>query len=673
MGGGFSALDQLCIDTIRTLSIDAIQRANSGHPGLPLGAAPMAYVLFQRHLRYNPRDPDWPNRDRFVLSAGHGSMLLYSLLHLTGYPLSLDDIKSFRQWGSSTPGHPEAFLTAGVEATTGPLGQGSANAVGMAIAERLLAGRFNRPGGHTIVDHHTYALVSDGDVMEGISAEAASLAGHLKLGRLIYLYDANDVSLDGPTSLTFDTEDVARRYKAYGWHVQYVPDGDHDLEAIDQAITAARAETQRPSLIVVKTTIGFGSPHKAGTSDSHGSPLGVEEVALTKQALGWDPERHFHIPEEALTHLRTGAARGEEAEREWRARFKRYQGAHPELAEAWQRTLDGELPEGWEAALPSFEPGTKLATRAAGGTALNALGQAVPSLVTGSADLSVSTKTNFKDEPVFDGQSGRGRNFYFGVREHAMTAIANGLAYHGGVRAVASTFFVFSDYMRPAVRLAALNHLPVIFVWTHDSVMVGEDGPTHQPVEHLMSLRAMPHLTMIRPADANEVVEAWRLAMRHREGPVGLVFSRQKLHTLDREVLAPAGGLARGAYVLADADDGEPSAVIIGTGSEVHVALEAQQQLADSGVATRVVSMPSWELFRAQDPSYRDEVLPPSLPRVSVEAGVTVGWREWIGDRGAAIGIDRFGASAPGAVVGEKLGVTAEAVVSAVRALLGDH
>ena len=671
MNAAEQSLEQLSINAIRILAIDAVQHANSGHPGLPMGAAPMAYVLWQRHLRHNPQDPRWPDRDRFVLSAGHGSMLLYALLYLTGYDLTMDDLKSFRQWGSRTPGHPEFRLTPGVEATTGPLGQGTANAVGMAIAERVLAHRFNRPG-HSIVDHRTYALVSDGDLMEGVSSEASSLAGHLRLGKLIYLYDCNHVSLDGPTSLAFSTEDVAARYRAYGWHVQEVTDGDTDIEAIDAAIAAAEAQTARPSLIVIRTTIAYGSPHKHGTSEAHGSPLGVEEVALTKQALGWDPQRSFYVPETALAHFRSAVERGRRAQAEWEDRFNAYAGAYPELAEEWRRVVRGDLPEGWNAEIPTFGPADAQAMRQAGGKVLNAITKRVPELLGGDADLSISTSTALKGEGSFDGQNGAGRNFHFGVREHAMGGIANGMAYHGGARPFVATFFVFSDYMRPAVRLAALNELPVIFVWTHDSVWLGEDGPTHQPIEHLMSLRAMPHLSVIRPCDANETAEAWRWTMQHREGPVALVLTRQKLPVIDRTVFAPASGLARGAYVLADRGGGTPQAIVIATGSEVHMALAARDLLEKDGIRTRVVSMPCWETFAAQDPAYRESVLPASVrARVSVEAGVTFGWDRWIGPSGLAIGIDRFGASAPGETNMAKLGFTAENVVRAVRTLIG--
>ena len=660
------ALDELSINTIRTLAIDAVQKANSGHPGLPLGAAPMAYVLWQRHLRHNPRDPQWPDRDRFVLSAGHGSMLLYALLHLTGYELSMEDIQSFRQWGSRTPGHPERLLACGIETTTGPLGQGSANAAGMAIAERALAHRFNRPG-HTIVDHHTYALVSDGDLMEGISGEVASFAGHLKLGKLIYLYDYNHVSLDGPTSLTF-SEDVGKRYEAYGWQVLTVSQGNTDIDAIDTALATARSDNSRPSLIIIQTTIGYGSPHKQGTAAAHGSPLGVEEVALTKQALGWDPQRSFYIPEAALRNFRSAIERGRQAQSDWQRRFDAYARSYPDLASEWQQGLTGALPEGWDADLPVWKAADAPATRQAAGKALNAIAKRVPWIIGGDADLSSSTNTALKDAGAFDGQTGTGRNLHFGVREHAMGGIVNGIAYHGGLRPFAATFFCFSDYMRPAVRLAALSELPVIFVWTHDSVGLGEDGPTHQPIEHLMALRAIPKLTLIRPADATEATEAWRWIMTHRSGPVALVLTRQKLPVLDRTQLGSAAGVARGAYVLADAPGGAPQALIVATGSEVHVALAGRELLARAGIHARVVSMPSWELFAQQDVQYRDSILPPSVSaRVSIEAGVTLGWSQWVGTTGIAIGIDRFGASAPGEVAMQQFGFTAEHVAAAVR------
>jgi transketolase len=660
-------LEQLAVNTIRTLAIDAVQKANSGHPGLPMGAAPMAYVLWQRHLRHNPRNPHWPNRDRFVLSAGHGSMLLYCMLHLTGYDLTLADLQAFRQWESRTPGHPETLITPGVEATTGPLGQGAANAVGMAMAERALAHRFNRPG-HAIVDHRTYALVSDGDLMEGISAEAASLAGHLKLGKLIYVYDCNHISLDGPTSLAFSTEDVGARYAAYGWQVLHVKNGDTDFAAIDRAISEAEADTARPSIIVIQTTIGFGSPKKQGTSEAHGSPLGPEEVAAAKRALGFDPDKSFVVPSEAGAHLRSAVERGASQQAEWETRFGAYASAHPDLAAEWRRTLAGELPADWDGGLPTFVEKDAQATRQASGKALNAIAARVPELIGGDADLSVSTSTSLKDGGSFDGQTGAGRNIHFGVREHAMGAIANGMAFHGGLRAFVATFFCFSDYMRPAVRLAALNELPVTFVWTHDSIALGEDGPTHQPVEHLMSLRAMPGLAVMRPADPNETAEAWRFAISQRHRPVALVLSRQKLPVIDQTV---ARGTARGAYVVADPAQGKPVALLLATGSEVSVAVASQKLLAAAGIPVRVVSMPCWELFAEQDAAYRSSVLPADVrTRVSVEAGVTLGWERWLGDGGSAIGLDRYGASAPGEVNLEKLGFTAENVAGRVRSLL---
>ena len=661
------ALAELSINTLRTLAMDGVQRANSGHPGLPMGAAPMAYVLWARHLRFDPRDPRWPDRDRFVLSAGHGSMLLYGLLHLFARTLTIDDLRAFRQWGSRTPGHPEDFLTPGVEATTGPLGQGSANAVGMAMAERFLAHRFNRPG-HTVVDHRTFALVSDGDLMEGVSAEAASLAGHLRLGKLVYLYDANDVTLDGPTSLSFTGEDVAARYSAYGWQVLKVEQGDTDLDAIDRAIGEAVADTARPSLIVVRTTIGYGSPNKAGKSAAHGSPLGDKELALAKKQLGWTETEPFTVPSEVSAHMDVIGDRGHQARGAWDRAFGAYTAEHADLAREWERCLAGELPEGWDAELPRFKVGDSVATRAAAGKVQNAIAARVPELLGGDADLGGSTKTVVSDGGSFDGQTGAGRNIHFGVREHAMGSICNGLQYHGGVRPFAATFFCFSDYMRPAVRLAALTGQPVIYVWTHDSIGLGEDGPTHQPVEHLMALRAVPHLHVVRPADAGETVEAWRLAMERREGPTALVLSRQDLPVLDRPDGGKDGGLRRGAYVLRDPDGGAPEVILIGTGSEVEVALAAQAKLAAAGVRARVVSMPCWEAFAAQPAAYRDEVLPPTIrARVSVEAGVTFGWRTWTGDHGESVGLDRFGASAPAEVLMEKLGITADAVAAAAR------
>jgi transketolase len=663
------SLDELCVNTIRTLSIDCVQKANSGHPGLPMGAAPMAYVLWQRHLGHDPNAPEWPDRDRFVLSAGHGSALLYSLLFLYGYELSLEDLQAFRQWGSRTPGHPEFGETPGVEATTGPLGQGSANAVGMAMAERALAQHFNRPG-HTIVDHTTYALVSDGDLMEGISAEAASLAGQLGLGKLIYLYDANEVSLDGPTSLCFDREDVLARYRAYGWQVLRVEDGDHNLDGIDAALSAARKDTRHPSLILVETTIGFGSPNKQGKSDAHGSPLGAKEVDLTKKRLGFDAGASFQLPDAALEHMRAAREVGARRHAEWKERHAAWASAHPDLAQEWGRRLRGELPGDFDSDLPRWDVGEKLATRVAGGKAEAALAGRVPELLAGDADLSCSTKTAIPGGGSFDG-GGNGRNIHYGVREHAMGAIANGMLYHGGVRPLVSTFLVFSDYMRTPVRLAALSRLPLICVWTHDSVAVGEDGPTHQPIEHVASLRAIPNLAVIRPADANETAHAWRCALASRETPVALILSRQDLPVLPESAMLAASGVERGAYVLADAAKGMPQVILLATGSEVHLALEARAVLEGEGIGARVVSMPCWEYFAQQDASYRDAVLPPECrARVSIEAGSTLGWERWTTDGGRVLGIDRFGASAPGEVNLERFGFTCAAVVAAARGLL---
>ncbi|HEY0195484.1 MAG TPA: transketolase [Kofleriaceae bacterium] len=651
-------LATLAINTLRTLSIDTVQKADSGHPGLPLGCSPMAYVLWQRHLKHDPSAPTWFDRDRFVLSAGHGSALLYSLLHLTGYDLKLDELKQFRQWGSRTPGHPEWHDTPGVEATTGPLGQGAANAVGMAIAERFLANLYNRPG-HEIIDHQTYALVSDGDMMEGVVSEASSIAGHLGLGKLLFLYDANQITLDGPLSDTMD-EDVGQRYEAYGWHVQHIQDGDHDLDGLDKAIHAAKAVTDKPSIIIIKTTIGFGSPKKAGKNTAHGSPLGEEEVAATKKALGWDPEAKFLVPDEVRAHMAEGGKRGAEAHTAWEAKMTAYRAAHPDLAAELDTAIKGELPAGWDQDLPSAKPGDKpAATRSSGGKVMIALAAKIPWLFGGDADLGGSTKTIVPGGNYV--KAGEGKNLRFGIREHGMGAIGNGMVYHGGVRTFVATFFAFSDYMRPPVRLAALSKLPAIFVWTHDSVGLGEDGPTHQPVEHLMALRAMVNLCVYRPCDANETAAGWRHALGKAHGPTALVLSRQDLPVVTQP---GAPGAERGGYVLADGND----AIIIATGSEVWVALAARDELAKHNVAARVVSMPCWELFASQPQAYREQVLPPAqYRRVSIEAGVTFGWREHIGDRGMAIGIDRYGASAPGELVLEKLGITSAAVVEAVQ------
>jgi transketolase len=661
------SIDELCVNTIRTLAMDAVEAAKSGHPGAPMGLAPAGYVLFTRVLRHHPQNPGWPNRDRFVLSGGHASALLYSLLHLCGYDLALDEIKRFRQWGSQTPGHPEYRHTAGVETTTGPLGQGIGNAVGLAIAERHLAARFNR-GGRKVVDHFTYVFCGDGDLMEGVSSEAASLAGHLGLGRLICLYDDNHVTIDGGTELSF-TENVSQRFKAYGWQVLRVKDGN-DLEAIRQAFLDAQAESARPSLIVCRTHIGYGSPNKQDSHEAHGAPLGAEEVRLTKARLGFPPEASFFIPEKARRHFRRCVERGAKAEAAWRKAFDAWARKSPEAAEAWRRSMDGSLPPGWDADLPFFADGKPIATRAAFGQALNAVAPRLPTLMGGSADLSPSNNTAIKGAHDFQKEAYDGRYLRFGVREHAMGAILSGLALHGGVRPYGGTFLVFADYMRPSIRLAALMKLPVIYIFTHDSVAVGEDGPTHQPVEHLAALRAIPGLTVIRPADATETAAAWRAALQGAEGPIALILSRQNLPVLDRRKFPPADMLERGAYVLSDAA-GALQVVLIATGSEVQLALAAQAQLAERGVAARVVSMPSWELFEKMPADYRDTVLPPSVSaRVAVEAGIAMGWERYVGTSGAVVGMTGFGASAPGGTVLEKFGFTAERVVDAALKVL---
>jgi transketolase len=661
-------LDQQCVNTIRFLTADAVQQAKSGHPGLPMGAAAMATVLWTRFLTHNPADPAWPDRDRFVLSAGHGSMLLYALLFLTGYDLPLAEIQRFRQWGSRTPGHPEFGLTPGVEATTGPLGQGLANAVGMAIAEGHLAHRFNRPG-HPVVDHHTYVICSDGDLMEGVAAEAVSLAGHLGLGKLIVLYDDNQVSLAGKSALSF-SEDVPRRLEALGWHTEVVPDGN-DLDAIDKAIRDARAETERPSLVAVRTVIGYGAPKKAGTHEAHGEPLGDAELRGAKQALGWPLEPPFLLPEPVVARFREARDRGGRAQADWQTRLDAWRRAFPDLATQWDDGQTRALTPGWDRDLPGFPPDTPLATRDASGAVLAAVSPRLPHLLGGDADLAPSTKTLVKSAGSFLRATREGRHLHFGVREHAMGSIANGIAYHGGLLVFCGTFFVFSDYMRPAVRLAALSELPVVYVWTHDSIGLGEDGPTHQPVEHLASLRAMPNLVVIRPADATETVVAWRVALARRHGPTALVLTRQKVPVLDRAVYTPAEGLRRGAYVLADAPGDVPNLVLIGTGSEVQLVLAAQTALAKDGIRARVVSMPSWELFADEPPDYQEAVLPRAVPRrLAVEAGATLGWERWVGPTGAVIGLDRFGASAPGEVVLRELGFTVEHIVTRARALL---
>ena len=659
-------------NALRSLAIDMIQKANSGHPGLPLGAAPMASVLWRHVLRFDASAPTWPNRDRFVLSAGHGSALLYALLHVNGFGLTIDDLKGFRQWDSLTPGHPEFGLTAGVECMTGPLGQGVANAIGMAIAERALAARYNTDA-HTIVEHNTFAMCGDGDLMEGVAYEAISLAGKLGLGKLTLLYDSNDITLDGPMDLSF-TENVAARFEACGWQVLRIEDGNTDFDGILQALHAAQAETARPTLIEVKTTIGYGSPNKAGKSASHGSPLGPDELKATKAALGI-AGGDFEVPADVLGTWRNAGSRGAAARTEWEATFEAWSETNPELAAEWKALLNGDLPTGWDASMGAFEPGASPATRESSHTALQGLAQGLAPLLGLDADLSCSTKLFIKGEDDFSGRTGHGRNLRGGVREHALAAIANGVAYHGGLVPFTSTFFVFADYMRPALRLAAMNHLGVIFGFTHDSVAVGEDGPTHQPVEHLASLRAIPGLCVIRPGDANEAAEAWRQAAQRRKAPTVLVFSRQGMPTLDRSGgtgLAPASELARGGYVLIDADETLGlQAIVIASGSEVGLALEARERLHNEGIGVRVVSMPSWELFDAQPKAWREAVLPPAVTaRVSIEAGITQGWERYVGGAGIALGINRFGASAPGDLVLDRLGMNADAVETAVRRLL---
>lgn len=658
-------LSTLAINTIRTLSIDAIQKANSGHPGLPLGTAPLAYALWQNHLNHNPKNPSWANRDRFVLSAGHGSMLIYSLLHLTGYDLSLEELKNFRQWDSKTPGHPEYGHTPGVETTTGPLGQGAATAVGMAVAEAFLAKHFNREG-HEIVNHFTYALVSDGDLQEGISAEAASLAGLWGLGKLIYLYDDNRIQLDGPTEMVFD-EDVSKRFEAYGWHVLTVTDGN-DVAAINAAIEEAKSVTDKPSLISVRTIIGYGSPNKQNTSSAHGSPLGADEVKLTKEYLGW-PDEQFYIPEDALNHMRKAVAKGASAETAWLSHVAKWKVAYPELAAEWEQAISGKLPQGWDADIPVYGTEKALATRNVSGEVLNAIAKHLPTMIGGDADLAGSTKTLIKGANNTGKNQPAERNVRFGVREHAMGAIVNGLAVYGGItKPYSATFLTFSDYMRGAIRLGALMDIPALYIFTHDSIGLGEDGPTHQPVEHVAALRAIPNLTVFRPADANESAAAWRSAVSQKN-PAVLIFTRQ-----DLPVFEDGAGIqekaAKGGYVLADSE-GTPEVILISSGSEVHIAHEAYKTLVAEGVKARVVSLPSWELFEAQDAAYRESVLPAAVTaRVSIEAGITQGWYKYVGTSGVAIGIDRFGASAPYEEIYEKLGLTADAVVNAAKGLL---
>ncbi len=663
------ALDALCITTIRTLAMDGVQKAKSGHPGMPMGAAPMAYVLWMRHLRFNPLQPQWKNRDRFVLSAGHGSMLLYSLLHLTGYDLSLDDLKSFRQFESKTPGHPEHGLCGGIETTTGPLGQGFANGIGMAMAQKYLAARYNKPG-FPVIDNMVYAIVSDGDLMEGVSHEAASLAGHLQLGNIVYLYDDNGISIDGKTNISFG-DDSAKRFEAYGWHVQIVADGN-DTAGIDAAITCAKAVPDKPSIICVRTHIGFGSPNKQDTSESHGSPLGADEIVLTKKAYGWDPEKFFFIPDEALAHFRTAIDTGSALEAEWKKLFAAYEQAHPELAAELQNIQRGNLGDAWKNALPKFtaENGT-LATREASGKVLEAIAPHLPSMIGGSADLTPSNNTRVKSYVDFQPGSFDGRYVRYGVREHGMGSIMNGIALTDGMIPYGGTFMIFSEYMRPAIRMAALMGIRPIYVFTHDSIGLGEDGPTHQPVEQLAALRTIPNITVLRPADSSETAEAWKTAIEHRTGPIVLALTRQKLPFIDRTVYAPAENVARGAYVLGESSP-SPELILIGTGSELQYALGAYEALKQEGAAVRLVSMPSWELFELQSKAYRESVLPPAVKkRIAVEAGVTMGWSKYVGDAGEVIGMTTFGLSAPYETLYEHFGFTVKNVLARAKAMLG--
>jgi transketolase len=658
-----SEIEQLSIDTIRTLSMDAVQQANAGHPGTAMALAPLAYLLYTEVMRHNPAHPHWPNRDRFILSAGHACILQYSTLHLSGYNLSLEELKRFRQWQSATPGHPEYRHTEGVEVTTGPLGQGFANGVGMAFAERFLAATFNRPH-HDIVDHHVYAICSDGDLMEGVSYEAGSIAGTNALGKLVYFYDDNHITIDGTTAISF-TEDRAKRFDALGWHVQSVADAN-DLDSLREAIRNAQAEASRPSLIIVRSHIAFGAPHAIDTAKAHGSPLGADEVAATKKALGWDPDTSFVVPQEVAAHM-NGVERGSAFETDWQQRFAAWSAAFPDARERWDAAWEGRIGH-WD--LPVWDAGENLATRDAGKAVMQAFKHAVPTMIGGAADLVESTKTEFVGGGLFS-DSWAGRNIAFGIREHAMGSIVNGIGVHGGcVKPYGSTFLIFSDYMRPAVRLSALMQLPVVWAWTHDSVGLGEDGPTHQPVETYAALRAIPNLWFMRPADANETAWAWKVALERQDGPVALSMSRQKVPTLDRSELAPASGLEHGAYTLWDSS-GTPDLILIASGPEVGLSLEAAQKLAGDGTAVRVVSMPCWELFEQQSASYRDDVLPPEVrARLSVEPGVALGWSKWVGDRGGSISIEHFGASAPGSTVLEQFGFNVDNVVAQASALL---
>jgi len=663
-------LDEICINTLRFLAVDTVEKAKSGHPGTPMGAAVLAYVIWDRYLRHNPQDPKWPDRDRFILSPGHASAMLYSLLYLTGYDLSLDELKDFRQWGSKTPGHPEYGLTPGVETTSGPLGQGFANGVGMAIAERWMRRHYNWPD-HVIIDHHIYAIVSDGDLQEGVSSEAASLAGTLKLGKLVYLYDDNDISIEGRTSVAF-AENVAQRFQAYGWHVIGPIDG-MDVDAVEESVKMARAETDRPSLVICRTIIGYGSPNKEGTAAAHGEPLGEEEVLLAKERLGWPYKEPFTVPEEALEHYRLAVERGKAFEEEWETRLDEYEKAYPELSLQLEEYLSGKLPPDWDSEFSGLfeEAEGPMATRVASGQAMNSIAKTVHAFYGGSADLAPSTKTTLKDYGYYGFEEYVDHNLHFGVREHAMGSIANGMALHGGIIPYTGTFLIFSDYMRPPMRLAAMMGIRVIYIFTHDSIGLGQDGPTHQPIEQLMSLRDIPRLEVIRPCDANECAEAWRAAVRREDGPTVLVLTRQSLPILDRKVCAPAAGLHKGGYMLWEAGDA-PEVILMGTGSEVHIALEAGKSLQEKGVAARVVSLPCWELFDAQPEEYRNEVLPPEIKaRVSIEAGVPLGWEHYVGLEGRAMGITRFGASAPYQVLYREFGLTAERMVEEALSLLG--
>ena len=662
-------LDLLCINTLRTLSMDAVQKAKSGHPGLPMGAASMAYVLWTKYLKHNPSNPQWLNRDRFILSPGHGCMLLYSLLHLTGYDLTLEDIKNFRQWESKTPGHPESYLTPGVETTTGPLGQGFCNGVGMAIAQKFLANRFNRPGGE-IVDYHIYGIVSDGDLMEGVTSEAASLAGHLKLGNIIYLYDDNHISIDGSTELAF-TEDVGKRFEAYHWHVQTVADGN-DLDAIDHAIKAAQEETGRPSLIKVRTHIGYGSPNKQDTAEAHGSPLGEDEIKLTKQKLGWDPEKKFFIPDEVLKHFRKAVDIGKKREQLWHMLCEHHKKENPELAAEWERITQNDFGDGWKKALPVFGADAgAMATREASGKVLDAITPHLPTMIGGSGDLTPSNNTFVKGMENFQATNYGGHYIRYGIREHTMGSILNGLALTKGVIPYSGTFLVFSDYMRPPIRLAAIMGVRPIYVFTHDSIGLGEDGPTHQPVEHFAALRAIHNMTLIRPADANETAVAWRVAIEQKTGPVALALTRQKIPLIDRSRYAPAENLTKGAYTLAE-NSKNPKIILMGTGSEVQFVIGAYEQLVKENVPARVVSMPSWELFERQSKEYRDSVITPAVKkRLAVEAGSPMGWSKYVGDAGDVIGISRFGASAPWEIIYKEFGFTVENVLAKARTLIG--